>query len=271
MTTDFDFDPFACEATLPGLVALPRAVAQLFIWKKKPFDPGHAYADLYLLANTADGKFLTKRNTVVEFHPGWVCWTLSGLADRWGWKRHAVSQFIKRLEESKMIKLHVIDQYSSAVELLQFSTQTASEPTPNRQRTASEPPAKGTPTATEYGVGVGIYGIGGGEPPSNGVSLADATEWFNRQHSGYTDSEIKTAYDSFNATAVKGVWFQVRGSARIPVTDWRSAMSVELATRRSLFGEKNAAPGGNGSVAGGVPVPIFQKKLSLAEMRQDHG
>lgn len=85
-----------------GWISLHRKIQDCFIWDVKPFSWGQAWIDLLLIANhndarTAfDGKMITvgmgQRITSIRY-----------LADRWGWSRTKVTNFLNVLEEEEMI------------------------------------------------------------------------------------------------------------------------------------------------------------------------
>ena len=85
-----------------GYIKLYRDIRDNWVWEDKPFARGQAWADLIMMMNHKDrevfhdGRMITvKRGSRIT--------SLRKLAERWGWSRHKVSEFLDDLEKSGMI------------------------------------------------------------------------------------------------------------------------------------------------------------------------
>ena len=67
------------------------------------FSKWQAWQDLILLANWEDGTYL-KRGVSFNVKRGMLAWSVKGLADRWGWSRHKVANFLNMLEKGHQIE-----------------------------------------------------------------------------------------------------------------------------------------------------------------------
>lgn len=85
-----------------GYISVHRCIFDNWIWKDKPFSKGQAWIDLLLLAARQDGTMFYK-GEVVKYKKGQVCRSISWLAERWGWSRHKVSDFLDLLEKDSML------------------------------------------------------------------------------------------------------------------------------------------------------------------------
>jgi DNA replication protein DnaD len=86
-----------------GFIYLERAIRDHWLWEIKPFSKGQAWIDLILLANHQDNKtpFDGKLITVKR---GSFITSIRKLADKWGWKRDKVAEFLDLLEQDGMIQ-----------------------------------------------------------------------------------------------------------------------------------------------------------------------
>lgn len=84
-----------------GFIKIYRSMFDNFLWTEKPFSRAQAWIDLLQMANISDGKVLIK-GTVYEVHRGQVFRATSTLAERWGWSRKKVVNFLTLLENEKM-------------------------------------------------------------------------------------------------------------------------------------------------------------------------
>lgn len=233
---DVDFEPELSAGQLIGGAVLPREVADLTIWKKTPFDAGHALTDIYMLANTESGQHRLKRGPVVDYRPGWCLWSNKALAARWGWRRDAVERFLVELEKSEIIRRHDIAQYGKVIELIEFG-QPFGHPTGSERAANGQP--FGHPTGTE-GEGEGVIGEGEGVEPAakselggnNFPSLVQAVAYFAKNGSGYTEDQVRLAWHDCNQTVRDGTWMDWQG--RAPVGDWRSRMETVLGRQAIL-------------------------------------
>ncbi|WP_069649662.1 hypothetical protein [Caloranaerobacter ferrireducens] len=87
-----------------GWISLHRKIAEHWIWvSNEPFDKRSAWIDLLLLANHEDKKILLG-NELVEVKRGEHITSEYILAQRWGWSRKKVRNFLQLLAEDGMIE-----------------------------------------------------------------------------------------------------------------------------------------------------------------------
>lgn len=86
-----------------GWISLHRKIQDCFLWDIKPFSWGQAWIDLLLMANHKDAKIVFDGN-LVTVGMGQRITSIRKLADRWGWSRTKVTNFLNTLEEEQMIK-----------------------------------------------------------------------------------------------------------------------------------------------------------------------
>lgn len=83
----------------PGWIKLYHLLLDNPMWREKPFDVGHAWVDLLLLAahevHEVDGE---------TWIPGQVKLSKEWLMDRWGWTRWKIDGVLKRWENENMIQ-----------------------------------------------------------------------------------------------------------------------------------------------------------------------
>lgn len=85
-----------------GWVPISRHIQDHWLWKDKPFDKARAWIDLILLANHEEIKAPVK-NEIVTYERGTVTTSITALAERWGWSRHKVRDFIDLLNRDGML------------------------------------------------------------------------------------------------------------------------------------------------------------------------
>lgn len=88
-----------------GWIALYRSIEDSFLWKDKPFSKGQAWIDLLLLANHEDNKIMYQ-GEVITCERGTVNRSILSLAERWGWDRKTVRNFLKVLESDGMVTIN---------------------------------------------------------------------------------------------------------------------------------------------------------------------
>ena len=86
-----------------GYIYLDRKICDHWLWNIKPFSKGQAWVDLILMANHKDAKIpfdgrpvLVKRGSCIT--------SIRKLAEKWGWKRDKVAEFLNVMEEDGMIR-----------------------------------------------------------------------------------------------------------------------------------------------------------------------
>jgi hypothetical protein len=85
-----------------GWIKLYRCITDHWVWADKPFSKGQAWTDILLLSNHNDNKFVFG-NELIEVERGSFITSESKLADRWGWSRHKVRDFLNLLESDSML------------------------------------------------------------------------------------------------------------------------------------------------------------------------
>jgi hypothetical protein len=264
---DFDFTPATSASDLTGHVLMPRGVASLSVWKKKPYDAAHALADLFVKANTEAGEWTNNRGLTIAYQAGWVIWTNKGLAEEWGWRRESVERFMVELEKSDIIRRHDVGQYGKVIELLDYVQ-------PDGHRTDTERTPNGQPDGHRTDtVGDGVYGEGEGEAPPRPITLEMAVKFCEENGAGYSRAEIAEQWGYYDATRdpQTGMWQrQGRAGVCIPISDWRSELSRALAkftTGPSSFADASLIGGQkkNGTgVASRIALEQEAKKLRAA-------
>lgn len=85
-----------------GYIKLYRRLTAHPLWEDKPFSKGQAWIDLLLAANHAESRFYLGR-TPVTAAAGQVVTSEVKLADRWGWSRQKVRNFLALLTADGML------------------------------------------------------------------------------------------------------------------------------------------------------------------------
>lgn len=93
-----------------GYIRLHRQIQDCWIWEDK-FSRGQAWVDLLLYANHRDKK-VPMRNEIITVKRGQFLTSIRKLAERWGWHRNTVSNFLKLLEKDNMVCIEVSTQYT---------------------------------------------------------------------------------------------------------------------------------------------------------------
>ena len=88
-----------------GFIKLDRGLMDHWIWGEKPFDKGHAWVDLLMMANHATTKAPYK-GEIMEFERGTVNRSIAWLAKRWGWSRDKTRRFLRLLERDGMVTIN---------------------------------------------------------------------------------------------------------------------------------------------------------------------
>jgi len=79
-----------------------------YLWDDKPFARGQAWIDLVMLVNHHDNYVISHERMVLR---GQRILSIRKLADRWGWSRHKVSDFLNSLQSAGMAKIERATQY----------------------------------------------------------------------------------------------------------------------------------------------------------------
>ena len=87
---------------LQGWISVHRQIQEHWLWAEKPFSKGQAWIDMLMLANHEDKEILLG-NKVVTVKAGSFITSEVKLAERWGWSRQKVRDFLLLLSSEKMI------------------------------------------------------------------------------------------------------------------------------------------------------------------------
>jgi hypothetical protein len=85
-----------------GFAKTWRSLLENPIWLMKPFSKGQAFADLFLRANFKDS-VMYLGNEAITVKRGQLHTSELKLADRWGWSRKKVRDFLRFLEGQEMV------------------------------------------------------------------------------------------------------------------------------------------------------------------------
>lgn len=86
-------------------VKVNRTVQSHWVWMDKPFSRGQAWIDLILLAQHQDSTFADRRGNLIDGKRGYVYRSERFLAERWGWSRKKLANYLLRLEQDNMIEV----------------------------------------------------------------------------------------------------------------------------------------------------------------------
>lgn len=123
-----------------GWISIHRSIFENELWRdSEPFDYRSAWIDLLLLANHKDHTIISK-GKLVQVKRGDVNRSLLSLAERWHWSRNKARNFLRILEELKMVTTKsttqgttiTIENYSKFQDLL--PTESTTESTTQGQR-----------------------------------------------------------------------------------------------------------------------------------------
>lgn len=85
-----------------GWIKLHRKIQEHWLWQDKPFDRRSAWIDILMLANHEDRKVFFE-NEIIHVKRGEFISSEPKLAERWGWSRTKVRNFLTLLEKDCMI------------------------------------------------------------------------------------------------------------------------------------------------------------------------
>ena len=106
-------------STDKGYVKIYRNIWKHWIWKSnRPFDEFHAWVDLIMLANHKRSKTLFD-GKLIYVGKGSFITSLRKLANRWGWGKTHVSEFLEMLEKDGMISVSA-DSKKTTITLVNY-------------------------------------------------------------------------------------------------------------------------------------------------------
>lgn len=123
-----------------GWICIHRKIRDHWIWGDKPFDKKSAWIDLLLSANHNQTKFMLG-NEIISAERGDIITSELKLAERWGWSRTKVRDFLKLLEREGMISQKK-DSKKTVLNIVNYGIyqdlQTEKEQQKNNEKTAEE-------------------------------------------------------------------------------------------------------------------------------------
>ncbi|WP_195839084.1 DnaD domain protein [Anaerosalibacter bizertensis] len=126
---------------MSGWISIHRKIQDHWLWQEKPFDKRSAWIDLLLMANHKDNKFLLG-NELIEVKRGSFITSEYKLMDRWGWSKTKVRNFLKLLEDDKMI-IKISDRKKTTLTIVNYNdyqiSETTKEPLKDYGETTKEP------------------------------------------------------------------------------------------------------------------------------------
>lgn len=104
---------------LSGWISIHRKIQNHWLWSEKPFDKRSAWIDLLLMANHKNNKFLLG-NELVEVERGSFITSEYRLMDKWGWSKTKVRNFLKLLEDEKML-VKLSDRKKTTITIVNYN------------------------------------------------------------------------------------------------------------------------------------------------------
>ena len=129
-----------------GYILLHRQIQDCWIWDDKPFTKGQAWIDLLLLANHSDKK-IGFNGKPITIERGQYLTSIRVLAERWGWSNSRTLNFLKLLENDKMIERDS-DRTRTLLTIVNYSVYQLSETPTEHQTNANRTPAEHEPNET---------------------------------------------------------------------------------------------------------------------------
>jgi hypothetical protein len=86
-----------------GWIKLYRSICDNPLWTIKPFSKAQAWIDMLINANHKDGYFFLREHKIIVKR-GQLGWSQLKLANRWGWSRSKVRNFLNHLEKEQQIE-----------------------------------------------------------------------------------------------------------------------------------------------------------------------
>lgn len=105
---------------MQGWISLHRQVQKHWLWEDKPFSKGQAWIDILMLVNHEDKKTLMD-GKLIEVKRGEHITSEPKLAERWGWSRTKVRNFLKMLSQDGMIENNKEGRKRTRLKVLRYS------------------------------------------------------------------------------------------------------------------------------------------------------
>lgn len=129
-----------------GYIKLHRKILENMLWTEKPFDYAHAWLDLLLLANYKDLQVI-RRGQVVDRKRGEVNTSIGYLADRWGWSKNKVRNYLSILKGTGMCTPEGTP-HGTTLRIENYSKYQGDAHTEGTPKGTTEGTPKGTPEGT---------------------------------------------------------------------------------------------------------------------------
>lgn len=133
---------------MSGWISIHRKIQENWIWQEKPFDKRSAWIDILLMVNHEDRKILLG-NELVEVKRGSRITSIRQLCDRWGWSNTKVNNFLKLLEEDKMLVVKS-DSKKTVLTVVNYNDYQIINDIKNDRRTTEERQTGDTKTTDEH-------------------------------------------------------------------------------------------------------------------------
>ena len=117
-----------------GWIKLYRQIQTHWLWEEKPFDKRSAWIDIILRANHKPRK-VNLGNELIEVERGEFITSQVKLADRWGWSRTKVRNFLELCENDGMLEKQVINNKRTHLKVCNYGDYQSSE---NRKKTGEK-------------------------------------------------------------------------------------------------------------------------------------
>jgi hypothetical protein len=104
----------------PGWLRLWRAIEDNKLFRKKPFDPLHAWIDLLIKASWKESE-CWHNERCIKINPGQILTSTYALSTDWGWNRSKVRRFLNTLKTDLMIDLQP-DPHCTVITICKWET-----------------------------------------------------------------------------------------------------------------------------------------------------
>ncbi len=94
-----------------GWIKIHRRLMDHPLWKGEKFTKGQAWVDILLRVNHEENEVVIG-NQIVVVKPGQTLWSMLKMADRWGWSRKRVNNFLNGLQKRKMVTTERTTKYT---------------------------------------------------------------------------------------------------------------------------------------------------------------
>jgi DNA replication protein DnaD len=176
-----------------GYILLHRQIQDCWIWDDKPFTKGQAWIDLLLLANHSDKK-IGFNGKPITIERGQYLTSIRVLAERWGWSNSRTLNYLKLLENDKMIERDS-DRTRTLLTIVNYEVYQVSETPTEHQPNTNRTPAEHEPNETiNYTINDNTLNKkrGAFTPPT----VEEVRTYCNERHNGIDAEAFVTFYES---------------------------------------------------------------------------